>query len=74
MPIYEYKCMKCDKEFEYLVLGSDNSVACPECDGNKVKRKMSACSFKSGGSGSYSSSSGSSGCASCSSTNCSTCH
>jgi putative FmdB family regulatory protein len=73
MPIYEYKCMNCDKEFEYLVLGSDSSVVCPECDGNKVKRKMSACSFKS--SGSYSSpSSGSSGCASCSSTNCSTCH
>jgi putative FmdB family regulatory protein len=72
MPIYEYMCMKCNKEFEYLVIGNDISVTCPECDGNNVRRQMSACSFKSDGN--YSSSSGSSGCSSCSSNNCSTCH
>jgi putative FmdB family regulatory protein len=73
MPIYEYKCMKCNKDFEYLVLGSDSSVSCPECNGNKVKRQMSACSFKSDGN--YSPSSGSSsGCATCSSSSCATCH
>jgi putative FmdB family regulatory protein len=72
MPIYEYRCMKCNNEFEYLVIGNDKDISCPACDGKKVRRKMSACSFKS--SGNYSSSSGSSGCSTCSSSNCSTCH
>jgi len=73
MPIYEYMCMKCNKEFECIVIGSDDrSVSCPECNGENVKRQMSACSFKSGGN--YSPPSGSSGCSSCTSSNCSTCH
>jgi putative FmdB family regulatory protein len=73
MPIYEYMCMKCNKDFEYLVLGNDGSVSCPECNSKKVKRQISACSFKS--SGDFSASSGgSSGCASCSSGSCATCH
>lgn len=77
MPIYEYTCMKCEKDFEYLVLGGSDSVTCPVCEGNKVKRMISACSFKSKGSdGGYSSASASSasGCSTCSSGNCSTCH
>jgi putative FmdB family regulatory protein len=49
MPIYEYTCMKCNKEFECIVIGSDRSVSCPECNSENVKRQMSACSFKSGG-------------------------
>jgi len=74
VPIYEYMCMSCDKEFEYLVFGSDSSVTCPECNTEKVKRQMSSCSFKSSGEN-YSPPSGTSaGCASCSSGNCSTCH
>ena len=72
MPIYEFKCSKCDEEFETLVFRSDESVACPLCKGENVKRLMSACRYKS--SGSYTPSSASSGCATCSSTNCSTCH
>ena len=75
MPIYEFMCMKCNKEFEYLVLGSDSTVLCPDCHGEDVKRRMSACSFKSSGNYSFpGGSSGSSGCAGCSSSNCSTCH
>lgn len=75
MPIYEYRCMKCDKDFEYLVFGSDHSAKCPDCNTKDVERLMSACSFKSSG-GSYSPSmeASSSGCSSCSSGNCSTCH
>ncbi len=43
MPIYEYKCEKCDTCFERLVFGGDDDdVACPECNSKKVKRLMSA--------------------------------
>ncbi len=72
MPIYEYRCKKCETEFECLVLGSDNDVTCPDCQTERVERLMSACSFKS--SGNYSSSAGSSGCSTCSGGHCSTCH
>lgn len=77
MPIYEYRCMNCDKEFEYLVFGNDPSVTCPDCNKTKVERLISACSFKSSGNffaAGASSAGASSGCASCSSGNCSTCH
>ena len=77
MPIYEYKCNKCNEEFECLILGSDEEVSCPGCDNEKVDRLMSACSFQSGGSGDFTPSAGtssSSGCSSCAGGNCSTCH
>ncbi len=77
MPIYEFKCKKCDEEFEALVFRSDEVVPCPSCEGKDIERLMSACSFKSGGSdgaGAYSSSSAGSGCAGCSSGNCASCH
>ncbi len=72
MPIYEYKCLDCDKQFEALVFGNGDKVSCPHCQGEKLERLMSACGFKS--SGSFIPSTGTSGCGSCSSTNCSGCH
>lgn len=72
MPIYEYLCKKCKKEFECLVLGNSSDVRCPECNAKRVERLMSAASFKSNGK--YVSSASSSGCASCSGGTCSSCH
>ncbi|MBN2124158.1 MAG: zinc ribbon domain-containing protein [Deltaproteobacteria bacterium] len=72
MPIYEYRCKKCNKEFEFLVLGNNDAVTCPECDTKRVERLMSSCSFKSGGD--FSPAGGASGCSTCSSGNCSSCH
>jgi putative FmdB family regulatory protein len=74
MPIYEYQCKKCQKEFECLVLGGEDNVTCPDCNGKNVQRLMSACRFKSGGEGEMSSTSTSSACATCSGGSCSTCH
>ncbi|UCF86060.1 MAG: zinc ribbon domain-containing protein [Desulfobacteraceae bacterium] len=72
MPIYEYKCLNCEKEFETLVFGGDDKVSCPHCKRDKLERLMSTCGFKS--SESFTPASGSSGCSSCSRTNCSSCH
>jgi putative FmdB family regulatory protein len=70
MPIYEYECVKCQRDFESLVLGKDDGVRCPSCHSDRVKKLMSAVAFKS--SGDFASST-SSGCAGCSSGSCSTC-
>ena len=69
MPIFEYHCMKCDKDFEILVYGNQE-VSCPQCQGTKVKKLLSVCSHKS--EGGFSSSQGSS-CGSCGSSSCSSC-
>jgi putative FmdB family regulatory protein len=72
MPIYEYRCVKCNQQFETLVLGSNSEVTCPHCKGDQLKRLLSACGFKS--SGAFNPSSDSSGCTSCSGGSCSSCH
>lgn len=75
MPIYEYQCNKCDHNFEYLVFGSDEPKACPECSGRKVVKLMSACGFLSKGSGgeTVKASASTSGCSGCAATSCSCC-
>jgi len=46
MPIYEYKCEKCNNCFEKLVFASDDEdVACPCCGTKKVKKLLSGASF-----------------------------
>jgi len=77
MPIFEYHCTKCDEDFEALVLGSQK-VECPHCNGKKVEKLLSCCSFKTAGASSGSGESGfssskGSACASCSATSCKTC-
>ena len=49
MPIYEYKCAKCGKEFETLVLRSDEAVDCPGCGSQKVNRQLSCFAMKDAG-------------------------
>jgi putative FmdB family regulatory protein len=55
MPIYEFVCRKCGKEFEKLVWkSSDNTkFKCPECDSSELEEKVSsfASVTESGGSG-----------------------
>lgn len=42
MPIYEYQCAACAKEFEVLVRSSSPAPACPECKGTELRKKLSA--------------------------------
>jgi len=71
MPIYEYHCAGCGKDFEELVLSKSSAINCPKCHGSKVEKLMSVTSFKSGEK--FESSSGGSSCSSCSATSCNTC-
>jgi putative FmdB family regulatory protein len=53
MPIYEYRCLKCNAEFEAMQKFSDVPLSkCPTC-GGKAKRLISRSSFQLKGSGWY---------------------
>jgi putative FmdB family regulatory protein len=42
MPIYEFKCEQCGKEFERLVFASEiGEVVCPVCGSDQTRRTMS---------------------------------
>ncbi len=45
MPLYEYRCKKCDKISEILQRGSEK-VVCPECGGKSLEKQFSV--FASG--------------------------
>jgi len=54
MPIYEYKCSKCEHKFEVIQRFSDHPVeSCPECNEKAVKKLVSAPSFRLKGGGWY---------------------
>jgi|TARA_B100000085_G_scaffold135556_1_gene123395 putative FmdB family regulatory protein len=55
MPIYEYKCTKCEKVFERIVSVADSSKAvfCDCSPKAKAKKIISAPSFRLEGSGWY---------------------
>ncbi len=72
MPIFEFRCSRCEHTFEEIVSRGTERLPCPECGrDDAVQRLLSAFSFKSGGT--YSSSAGKS-CSSCAGGHCSTCH
>jgi putative FmdB family regulatory protein len=52
MPIYEFKCSKCDHFFEVIVMGSgkDEAVTCPKCQSPEFERVVSATNYAMGGS------------------------
>lgn len=50
MPIYEYKCEKCNKYFEYYHSIKDVKINCKECSG-KLERLISTTSFALKGGG-----------------------
>ena len=55
MPIYEYACAKCEREFEVEQRITEDPVkTCPHCRSRRVKRLISSTSFVLKGSGWYS--------------------
>ncbi|MDA8136918.1 MAG: zinc ribbon domain-containing protein [Desulfobacteraceae bacterium] len=52
MPIFEYQCNACKKEFERLVFAcEEGKIICPGCQSRDVTKKMSAVSFMGAGLG-----------------------
>jgi len=50
MPIYEYKCKKCENIFSKLVFNQDTKIECPSCKSEDVEKQISTISSSSGGS------------------------
>ncbi len=77
MPIYEYFCDECHKEFEELVFG-DDAPECPHCGAPECQKLMSrACVHYGASYGAGTTpppSSGGGKCAGCTGGNCASCH
>ena len=52
MPIYEFKCSKCEEFFEVIVMGSNDTdtVSCPKCKSKEFERVISKTNFAMGSS------------------------
>jgi putative FmdB family regulatory protein len=64
MPIFEYRCKECDKEFETLVLGRERPL-CPSCRSGKLEKLLSTFAAVTGSSRGSGSTGGPGPCGSC---------
>lgn len=50
MPIYEFKCLKCEEFFELLVMNQDEEVElkCPQCSSDDFERVLSSTRYNVG--------------------------
>ena len=49
MPLFEYNCRACRRQFEYLkITSTDEVVTCPHCGGKEVSKLLSASSARIG--------------------------
>jgi putative FmdB family regulatory protein len=53
MPLYEFQCTECDRNFEELVRAAMAiaDVRCPECGSDHIRRKVSTFASKVSGGG-----------------------
>ncbi|MCG8637318.1 MAG: zinc ribbon domain-containing protein [Desulfobacterales bacterium] len=54
MPIFEFKCTKCEEFFEVIVMGSDDDkeLNCPKCKSEEFQRVVSKTNYTMGDSAS----------------------
>jgi putative FmdB family regulatory protein len=41
MPIFEYRCERCDHHFEAIVFGNRQPEACPACAAADIRKQLS---------------------------------
>ena len=53
MPLYEFKCLKCNEFFELLVMkkGEEVEMECPNCSSGEFERVLSSTSYTMKGDG-----------------------
>jgi putative FmdB family regulatory protein len=75
MPVYEYYCKDCKKQFEALrpMSKADVPIACKHCEGKRTSRVPSVFAAHSGGKVVSGAGGGGGGCASCGGGSCSSC-
>jgi putative FmdB family regulatory protein len=49
MPIYEYRCNQCEREFEKYVQSAQAAVACPGCQSARITRRLSGFGMRGAG-------------------------
>jgi putative FmdB family regulatory protein len=49
MPLYEYCCRDCGREFEELVFSGEDEVRCPNCGSDQARKMISRCRTRMGG-------------------------
>jgi putative FmdB family regulatory protein len=49
MPIYEYRCNECEREFEKYLPSAQTAVACPACQSARITRRLSVLGLRSAG-------------------------
>jgi len=47
MPIYEYQCHGCHRQFQRLIIGKEDEkdVSCPKCGGRRLKKLISRVAY-----------------------------
>ena len=47
MPIYEYQCMACERQFQSLVMKNEDEkgLLCPECGSSRLKKLISRVAY-----------------------------
>lgn len=48
MPVYEYVCEKCGKQFELLLRTSEEKPTCPSCESDRLRKLFSVCGLNFG--------------------------
>ncbi len=50
MPIYEFKCLKCDNFIELLLMNNEEKLElkCPQCGSEELERVLSTSSYSMG--------------------------
>lgn len=72
MPLFDFICHACGKEFEVLLMGKERPL-CPHCGSKDLEKKMSAFARPRSKDGNGSSGGGSR-CGGCAGGSCATCH